>query len=327
VLSISLFKKRRVIKPFALVVGVALSLLSGACLAQTPQPATALIEASIANADANAKEAFSYTFHEDVANFVANITGEPPKPTLSGSQWGITPFLAGPEYRWSVQYDVLFVEGVPYRRVTGINGQRLSPEIAAWESEHYDRAVAAIHSLSAEQRQRWLSAPGGFTSIMTDPKELISFYSCGITGHQEVEGRPATVVKCEPRQDLQQTNSATRMSGPVTLWVDDQQPFFHRTRIVVDHTVGQYGAGTVLIFNWGLIDGVWHQTSTELDWIGAEKIMRNVNAPMPGLPVTYVEQVSHGKVVDTLSDFKKFRIKSRILMPGSPSAVPVQPQP
>ena len=103
-------------KPFARFAAVAQLLLSGVCLAQMPQTATALIEASIANADANAKEAFSYTFHEDDASFVADTAGVPPRPTLPGSQWGISPVMVNAEYKWSVQYDVLFVEGIPYRR-------------------------------------------------------------------------------------------------------------------------------------------------------------------------------------------------------------------
>ncbi len=311
-------------KPFALVVGVVLSLLRGACLAQTPQTANALIEASIANADANAKEALTYTFHEDVANYFGDVSSEPPKPKLPGTEWIVPVYMVNAEYQWSIQYDVLFVEGVPYRRMTGINEQRLEPQIAAMESERYDRAVAAIHALSPEQRLQRLRAPQGSASIMMDPKQLIRLYDCKITGHQKVEKRPATVIKCKPRRDLSSTDTAARMSGDVTLWVDEQQPFFHRTRMVFDHTIDQYGAGTVVIFNWGLIDGVWHQTSTELDWVGADRMMKDVDAP--GAKMSY-EHVSKGKVVDTLSNFKKFRIESRILMPGSSSTVPVQSQP
>jgi hypothetical protein len=299
---------------FALVAGGAL-LLRGACLAQTPQTATALIEASIVNADANAKEALSYTFHEDDANLVADTTGEPPRPTLPESQLGISPYMVNGEYRWSVQYDVLFVEGIPYRRVVGINGQPLSPKIAAWESERYDHAVATIHALSPEQRQQRLRAPEGMASIMTDPKQLTSSYDCKITGHEKVEKRPATVIHCKPRHDLPQTDTA--VNGSVTLWVDDQQPFFHRTRMVLDHAVGRYGAGTVVTFTWSLLDGVWHQTSTELAWVGAEKPVKNVNAPtLPGARVD-IEQVSQGRVVNTFSNFKKFRIESRIVTPDS----------
>ena len=312
-------------KPFALVAVVVL-LLRGTCLAQTPQTATGLIEASVANADANAKEALSYTFHEDDANFVADTTGEPPRPTLLESQVAISPFMVNGEYRWSVQYAVLFVEGIPYRRVVGINGQRLSPEIAASESQRYDRAVATIHMLSPEQRQERLRAPEGMASIMTDPKQLTSLYDCKITGHEKVEKRPATVVHCKPRHDLRQTETAA--SGPVTLWVDDQQPFFHRTRMVLDHKVGRYGAGTVVTFTWSLLDGVWHQTSTELAWVGAEKTMKNVNTPAlaPGIQMD-VERVNQGRAVNTFSNFKKFRIESRIVAPDSSSTVPLPPQP
>ena len=148
--------KRRVPKSFAPVGAIALSLLSGACLAQARPSASALIEASIAHADANSKEAFSYTFHENEANVLARASNEAPKPTLPGSKWLIQAFMVNAEWRWSVQYDVVFIEGIPYRRVTGINGLQLPPEIAAWESERYNRTVAAIHALSSEQRQQSL---------------------------------------------------------------------------------------------------------------------------------------------------------------------------
>jgi hypothetical protein len=312
-------------KPFV-VVAVVVLLLRGVCLAQVPKTATELIEASIVNADANAKEALSYTFHEDVANFFGDVSSEPPKPKVPGTEWIIPVYMVSAEYRWSMQYDVLFVEGVPYRRMTGINAQRLEPQIATLESERYDRAVAAIHALSPEQRLQRLRAPQGSASIMMDPKQLISFYDCKISGHEKVEKRPATVIKCKPRRHLSQVDTPTRVSGDVTLWVDDQQPFFRRTRLVLDHTVDQYGAGTVVIFNWSLIDGVWHESSTELDWIGADKTMKNINtSPSPGTQMN-IEHVSQGKVVDTFSNFKKFRIESRIVSPDALSTVPPSPQ-
>jgi hypothetical protein len=49
-----------------------------ACLTQTPQDASALIEANISSADLNAKDALYYTFHEDDSNIVPDILGTPP---------------------------------------------------------------------------------------------------------------------------------------------------------------------------------------------------------------------------------------------------------
>jgi len=305
-----------VTKSFAPVAVIVLSLSSGAGLAQAPRTASALIDASIANADANSRDALAYTFHEDDASVLAGASTDEPKPTLPGSKWIIQAFMVNAEWRWSVQYDVIFVEGIPYRRVTGINGLRLPPEIAAWENERYNRMVATIHTLSPEQRQQQLRMPEGIAAIMTDPKQLTSLYGCKITGHEKVDKRPATVIQCKPRRDLPRSDTAVRMSGPVTLWVDNQQPFFHRTRIVLDHTVDQYGTGTVVTFTWSLIDGVWHHTSTKLDWVGADKTTKNLDIPTPGAPMN-IEQGSQGKQIDTFSNFKKFRTESRMLIPGS----------
>jgi hypothetical protein len=292
------------------VVVFVLSFWTGVCLAQAPQTTSALIEASLANADANAKEAFSYTFHEDEANIIPHISGDAPTPKLPGTQWAVPVFMVNAEYRWSIQRDVLFIEGVPYGRVTGINGQKLSPEVAASESQRYDQAVVAIHALSPEQRLQRLKMPLGRATIMMDPKQLTSSYNCKITGHEKVDKRPATVIKCKPLPALQKIDTATRMSGDVTLWVDDQRPFLHRTRVVLDRPVGQYGRGTVFTDTWSLFDGVWHETSVELDWVGSEETSKKVDAPGAHLDL---EQVRKGRVVDTFSDFKKFRIESRIV--------------
>jgi hypothetical protein len=304
-------------KSLAFVVIVVVSLWSGACLAQAPQTALALIEASLANADANAKEAYSYTFHEDEANAIPEISDETPTPKLPGTQVGLPVYMVNSEYRWSIQSDVLFIEGVPYRRVTGINGQKLPPDITALLSEQYDRAVAEIHALSPEQRLQRLKEPLGRVAIMMDTKQLTSSYSCKITGHDKVDRRPATVIKCKPLPALPKNDIATRMSGDVTLWVDDQQPFLHRTRVVLDHPVNHYGRGTVFTDTWSLFDGVWHETSVELDWIDAEKTIKNINMPTQGAQLTQsnIEQPHKGKVLDTFSDFKKFRIGSRIVIP------------
>ncbi|HMH12973.1 MAG TPA: hypothetical protein VK578_07680 [Edaphobacter sp.] len=286
-----------------------------ACLTQTLQDASALIEASISSADLNAKDALYYTFHEDDSNIVPDILGTPPMPKLPGTQWMIPVFTVNSEYRWSIQLDVLFIEGIPYRRLIGINNQKLPPELMTFESQKYDRAVATIHTLSPQQRQQRLVSPEDRPSLYIDPKQFRSFYSCKATGHEKVDKRSSTIVRCKPLNKLQESNTA-QASGEVTLWVDEQRPFFHRMRLVLDHTLGQYGRGTTFTDTWSLIDGVWHETSAELDWVGAATFSKNIEtpAPTPGF-ANNVEQTNRGKEIITFSNFKKFRTESRILNP------------
>jgi hypothetical protein len=297
-----------------LIVIIILLMRSTVCFGQASQDAFALIDAGIANADANAKEALHYTFHENDSSIVPDIFGQPPTPRLPGTQWTIPVYMVNAEYRWSIQLDVLFIEGIPYRRLTGINGQKLSPELLKFESERYDNAVATIHSLSPQQRQQRLRSPEGNSSVFVDPKQFRSSYSCKMTGHEKVDKRPSTVIRCKPLRDAHKLDNPTQVSGDTTLWVDDQKPFFHRTRVVLDHTVAQYGRGTVFTDTWSLIDGVWHETSAELNWVGSETINKNLDIPTPG-PRINVDQANQGKTVDTFSNFKKFRTESRIITP------------
>ena len=77
-----------------------------ACLTQTRQYASALIEASISSADLNAKNALYYTFHEDDSNIVPDILGTPNAQTawyrMDDSRI----------YGEFIQLDVLLIEGI-----------------------------------------------------------------------------------------------------------------------------------------------------------------------------------------------------------------------
>jgi hypothetical protein len=285
-------------------------LSGGAVAAQSPKAVAALIDQSIANADQNATAALAYTFHE---NYVGSTT-----TSTAVAQYGATilsPKVSRPTFtigrngdsESSVQYDVLFVKGVPFRRIAGINHQPLSPELAAAESKRYDAAVAAIHAMSDEQR---LKMTKGSNSLMVDPRQLIDLYECNITGHEKVQKRPATVVQCRVRHDIprQSDAAANLISTDIKLWIDDQQPFFVRTRAILNRSIDKDRKLTLLNIQWKLIDGVWHQISTEVAWVGPE-----------GSGI-------RGKVVDSFSDFKRFRTEAKIL-PGYTPEVPLPPQP
>lgn len=283
---------------------------AGHAFAQSSQTAATLISQSIANADQNAPAALAYTFHE---NYVGSTT-----TSTADAQYGATrlsPTVSRPTFtvgsngdnESSVQYDVLFVKGVPFRRIVGTNHQPLSPEAVAAESKRYDAAVSAIYAMSDEQR---LKTTKGSNSLMVDPRQLMNLYECRITGHDKVQKRPATVVECKARHDIppQSDNAAKPISTDIKLWIDDQQPFFVRTRAILNRNIDRDRKLTLLTIQWRWIDGVWHQISTEVDWVGPE-----------GSGIK-------GKAVDTFSDFKRFRAEAKIL-PGYTPEVPLPLQP
>ena len=174
---------------------------------------------------------------------------------------------SGQERESSTQYDVLFIESIPYRRIIGVNRQPLTAEAAEAESKRYDATVAAIHSLSEEQRQAMRK---GGNTVAVDPKQLLTQYDCNITGHEKVQKRPATVVQCKLRTDLpvQSVATSSPVSKEIKLWIDNEQPFFVRTRATLNRAIDKYRRLTAVTIQWSLMDGVWHQTSTQADWVG-----------------------------------------------------------
>jgi hypothetical protein len=295
-------------KPYTCIVLLAVTVGSTLCVAQDPQNASTLIDAAISNANTNSKEALRYTFHEEESNVVPDM-GRPPTPRLPGTQWSIPVYMVNSEYRWSIERDILFVEGVPYRRVTGVNGQKLPPDIAALESDKYDQAVTAIHKLSTQQRQQYLST----TTLNFDPRSLNDSYTCRLTGHEKVDKRPATVIQCKPLRACQKSDESHQLHGQVTLWIDNEQPFFHRTSVVLDCPIDQYGPGTSVTDTWSLMEGVWHETSMEVSWIGVDTITKNLDFPEQGRPSSTIEQKGRGTTTTRFSSFKKFHTESTII--------------
>jgi hypothetical protein len=267
-------------------------LLSGAvAFAQEAQSVTRLIDQSIANAEQNAKAALAYTFREEYVATQTQDIGRRGWRAINGRSGA---GIVGGDSASSTQYEVLFIKDVPYRRLVSVNHQPLSHQAAAEVSKRYDAMVTAIHAMSDEERLKM--AKGG-NSLMVDPKQLTSTYACNIVGHAKVQRRPATVVECRPRHDLPvgKDGAPQPVSTDIKLWIDDEQPFFARTRAVLNRTIDENQRLTTVTIQWRLIDGVWHQTSTEVNWVGPE------------------DSGIHGKVVDTFSNFKRFRAEAKIV--------------
>jgi hypothetical protein len=292
--------------------------LSRTVFAQTQPDAATLINSSIANADQNAKDALAYTFHENYVSSTetsANGTGisggaisggAGATRSVAGSPTSVTTANnGGGDGEFSIQYDIVFIEGFPYRRVISMDHKPLTPDSAAAESKRYDDAVAGIHEMSEQQRLKMVRK---VNALMVDPKQLSTQYDCKVNGHQKIQKRPATIVECKLRADLPAPADSTELvSKDIKLWIDDQQPFFVQTRAVLNHVDKGRKLNTLTV-QWGLIDGVWHQTSSTVDWVST------------------VGPETRGKIVDTFSDFKKFRTEATIL-PGFLPVVPLPPQP
>ena len=302
-----------------LIAAIALSLFTGPAFAQNQPDVTALINTSIANAEQNAKAALAYTFHENyVSSAYSSASGTGIRGGAISGAAGSTRSVAGSPTdvatqdngggggEVSTQYDVFFIEGIPYRRVIGVNHQPLSPESIAAESKRYDSAVAYVHTMSEEERREMVKSNNAF---LIDPSQLTTQYDCKITGHEKVQKRPATVVQCKLRDNLPAPSgdAPAPIIKDVKLWIDDQQPFFVRTRAVLNHIDKERKLNNLTI-QWSLIDGVWHQTSAEVDWVAT------------------VGPSTRGKSTDTFSDFKKFRTEATVL-PGFLPVLPLPPQP
>jgi hypothetical protein len=272
-----------------------------------------LLEASIANGKANAREALKFAFHEHSENTSAR-----------GAAADSIVFT-------TADFEVLFLDGIPYRRLTMKDGKPLSPELEQAESERYDKARNAIRSMTPEQREAYMQKKAG---LQIDPSRVLSLSVCAVQGKDKVAGRSATRIACHPRTDIANPTPEQQaiLRQDILFWVDDESPFLSRTKVTLLQPDTEYGPGTVIIVDWTKMDNVWHHTRTFIDWRAAKPFDAEAAAaaaksdpassgrgrggrggPSNGTVSTHATVYMHGTNTDTFTKFKKFQVQARIV--------------
>lgn len=126
---------------------------------------------------------------------------------------------------YSETRDVIFLEGLPFPKLVARNGRPLPKKEQA--------QVAKLMSLTAAERRRKLqrTPPGGQLAMgdqtidLGSNAELLMFYENRLVGEEEVRGRRAWVVECEPRRDYAPASEHERemMSFRRKLWIDEAE--------------------------------------------------------------------------------------------------------
>jgi hypothetical protein len=114
---------------------------------------------------------------------------------------------------------VIFVGGLPYRRLMEQNRKPLSQEEAAAEDRRYEKAFEERSRMSIDQKRDYLKRPWNVDFPLP---QLASLFANRVVGEEEVEGRATIVVESAPRADAQPTDEEERraLHKSVKLWID-----------------------------------------------------------------------------------------------------------
>lgn len=224
----------------------------------------------------NDKKAEQYTYVQDSAWFVRDKNGE-----LHQNR--------------SETHEVIFIEGLAYRKLVARNGKPLD----AKEKARVDRKMRE----TAEQRRKQPREPdGGRVTNGHDrvdygsDEELLTLFDNRLVGEEEIGGRKAWVIESTPRKDRPPANRHEKdvMSFGKEFWIDEAEDAELRAvyTVVEDHIFLKPGSTTTIEFQ-KINHDVWQPALVVID-------ARNTMAK-----IVAAEEIR-------FSNFKKFDVQSTI---------------
>ena len=283
---------------------IVLSYTSAQSLAQTPaaSPAPALNPAALATTPAvnyndadsvlgvavprtirNRRESMAFTYNVDYRNRNSTTRGK---------------LLTD----YSARYEVIFVQGLPYRRLVEENHRPLGPAAAAQETQRYNQTFAERSNMSIDQKRDYLRRPW---NVDVPLPQLLGLFNSTIVGEDIVEGRPAIIIESTPRPDALPADEEERRAQhkKVKLWIDREDLIVSRLEATLVADDALMKAGTVAHIDFARRDGLWLPTQSDVKF---EAIANS--------------QIIRCETLEANTDFHRFHVDVRLLDPTQTAA-------
>jgi hypothetical protein len=227
----------------------------------------------------NRRESMAYTYDVDYRN--RNLT---PRGKL------LTDYAA--------KYEVIFVEGLPYRRLVEENHRPLSGLAAAQEAQHYDQTFAERSHMSLDQKRDYLRRPW---NVDVPLPQIIGLFNSSIVGEDLVEGRPALVIESTPRPDAHPADEEERraLHKRVKLWIDREDLVASRIEATLVADDALMKSGTVARIDFERKAGVWLPIQSDVKF----EAMAD-------------DQLVRGETLEENTGFRRFHVDVRLLDPN-----------
>jgi hypothetical protein len=208
---------------------------------------------------------------------------------------------------YAAKYEVIFVGGLPYRRLVEENHRPLTGLAAAQEAQRYDQTFAERSHMSIDQKRDYLRRPW---NVDVPLPQLIGLFNSTIVGEDIVEGRPAVIIESLPRPDAHPADEEERraLHKRVKLWIDREDLIVSKLEATLVADDALMKTGTVARIDFERKAGVWLPTQSDVQF-----------EAMAG------DQLIRGETIEENTDFRRFHVDVRLLDPaqtatGTPEA-------
>lgn len=243
-----------------------------------------VIERLITTQNQNDERAQQYTYTEETERFAFDKRGKARKTEAE-------------------THEVIFVEGIKYKKLVARNGKPLSA--------HEKAQVEKDMRLTAEERRKHQTPlpPGGVISFsgrfsqhslaLGSLRELLALCDNKLAGAETVRGHQAWIVESTPRRGYTPVSEHERevLIFSKKFWVDQREGVLVRAVYTVASEDSVFRPGSTLTFEYEKVDEeTWEPVSLTLNFSNSnEKVFRPT-----------------ARTVYTMSEFKKFDVHSTI---------------
>lgn len=208
--------------------------------------------------------------------------------------------------RTSKTWDVMIIEGTPFRRLIARNDKPLPEEEEQREAGNLERSVEQRKSETPEERQRRLAdAEAKRKKQLNELRQIVEAFTLKVAGEDTVSGAPAWIVEAYPRKGYKPTGGMTRFFPKVKgkLWIskNDYQWVRAEAEAIETISVGLFIArihkGTRASFEQARVNGeVWLPKHIAVEFAGRIALVKAMR----------------GQVDISFRDYRKFQAESRI---------------
>jgi hypothetical protein len=207
---------------------------------------------------------------------------------------------------YSVKYEHIFVEGLPYRRIVESNGKLLTGKAAKAEKKFYEDAVRERQDMSIEEKRKKFYEVRRSAFPMCC---LAALFENRVEGHETIDGRDTVIVESVPRADANPANDYERSSlvWKEIAWIDTQDAMVVRAQeeSLVDQGHILKGAKYEIV-NQRVVDTPASEGQPEKAvWVPKSSVS-HFSMKMEDPEIT-------GTTEQTYSNFKKFHVDVRLL--------------
>jgi len=244
-----------------------------------PEDANSLLRVAVPRTLKNRRESMAYTYQINYRNRNFTVQGK---------------LLTD----YSAKYEVIFVEGLPYRRQIEENQRSLSPQQAAEEDRRYEQAFQQRSRMSLDQKRDYLKRPWNVDFPLP---QLADLFSNRVVGEDVVDGRPAIVVESLPRADAQPADEEQRraLHKQVKLWIDLEDLIVSRIEATLVADDAAMKKGTTASIEFLRKDGVYLPAESDVQF-----------EAMNGA------EIVKGETQEQNQDFHRFHVDVRLLAPA-----------